>query len=152
MIIADYDPVIVFNEKISIVNDHIQHETNQARMFLNELFYQTKKESEIRKKYCEVCLARHISFEGHHIAGCKHDYRQVTVCIPCHNILTKRQKLWDSRWWNDTSSKFLRLSFLYHGVYDILNLIAEKRQDSLYSQIADSLVYSVAYLQNGAQN
>jgi hypothetical protein len=150
--IADYDPIIVFNDKISTVNDKIQYETNQARIFLNELFNQTPKDAEVKKKYCEVCLARHVSFELHHAAGRKHDHRQITVCIPCHNILTLRQKLWDSRWWYDTGSETLRLSFLYHGVYDILQLISEKRQDSLYSQIADSIVYSVSYLQGSVQN
>ena len=65
MMISKYDPLIVFNEKISIVNDRIQYETNQVRIFLNELFNQTQKESEIKKKYCEICLARHVSFEKH---------------------------------------------------------------------------------------
>jgi len=150
--ITDYDPLIVFNEKISIVNDNNQYETNQARKFLNKLFCQTPIESEIKEKYCEVCLARHVSFEKHHAAGRKHDHRQITVCIPCHNILTLRQHLWDKRWWHDTDSESLRLSFLYHGVHDILKLIGEKRQDSLYSQIANSIVYSVSYLQGNMQN
>ena len=149
--LSDYDPLIVFNEKISTVNDKIQHETNQVRIFLNELFNQTLQESEIKKKHCEVCLARHVSFEGHHVAGRKHDFRQITVCIPCHNILTKRQKLWDSRWWNYTYSETLKISFLYRGVYDVLNLISEKRQDTLYSQIADSLIPVTSFLQNGEQ-
>ena len=149
--IQDYDPLIVFNEKISTVNDKIQYETSQVRIFLNKLFNQTQKESEIREKYCEICLARHVSFEGHHIEGCKHNYRQITVCIPCHNILTKRQKLWDSRWWNYTDSETLKMSFLYRGVYDVLNLIAEKRQNSLYSDIADSIISVTSFLQNGAK-
>jgi len=149
--LSDYDPLIVFNEKISTVNDKIQHETNQVRIFLNELFNQTLQESEIKKKHCEVCLARHVSFEGHHVAGRKHDFRQITVCIPCHNILTKRQKIWDSRWWNYTYSETLKISFLYRGVYDVLNLISEKRQDTLYSQIADSLIPVTSFLQNGEQ-
>ncbi len=147
----DYEPLIVLNEKISIINDNIQYETNQARIFLNQLINQTEKESEIKKKYCEVCLVRHVSFEGHHVAGRKHDFRQITVCIPCHNILTKRQKIWDSRWWNYTDSETLKISFLYRGVYDILNLISEKRQDTLYSQIADSIIPVTSFLQNGDQ-
>lgn len=150
--ITDYDPLVVFNEKISGVNDNIQHETNNARLFLNEIICQPQNVPYIRKKYCEVCLARHISFEGHHVAGCKHDHREITACIPCHNILTKRQTLWDSRWWNDTDLENLKLSFLYRGVYDVLKLIAEKRQDSLYSDIADSIIPVTSFLQNGAQN
>lgn len=150
--LSDYDPLIVFNEKISTVNDKIQYETNQARIFLNGLFNQTQKESEIREKHCEICLARHVSFEGHHVSGCKHNYRQITVCIPCHNILTKRQKLWDSRWWNYTDSETLKMSFLYRGVYDVLQLMAEKRQNSLYSDIADSIIPVTSFLQNGEQN
>ena len=150
--LTDYDPLIIFNEKISTVNDRIQYETNQVRIFLNDLFNQTQKDSEIKKKYCEVCLARHISFEKHHVEGRKHGFRQITVCIPCHNILTKKQKLWDSRWWDYTNSETLKLSFLYRGVYDVLQLISEKRNNSLYSDIADSLVYTIAYLQNGTQN
>jgi len=150
--LSDYDPLIVFNEKISTVNDKIQHETNQIRFFLNELFSQTQKESEIKKKNCEICLARHVSFENHHIAGRKHDFRQITVCIPCHNILTPLQYLWDDRWNNNTDSQALRLSFLYHGVYDVLKLISVKRQNSLYSDIADSILYTASYLQKSEQN
>jgi len=150
MMLEDYNPLIVLNEKISIVNDRTQLEVNQARIFLNELFCQTPKEAEIKKKYCEVCLARHVSFEKHHAAGRKHDHRQITVCIPCHNILTKRQKLWDARWWKNTNSQKLKMAFLYRGVYDILQLISEKRQDSLYSQIADSIIPVTSFLQNGA--
>ena len=151
MMLENYDPLIIFNEKISTVNDKIQHETNQVRLFLNELFNQTPKESEIRKKYCEVCLARHISFEVHHVEGRKHGFRQITACIPCHNILTKKQKLWDSRWWDYTNSETLKLSFSYRGVYDILQLISEKRNNSLYSDIADSIIPMTAFLQNGAK-
>jgi len=150
--ITDYDPLIVLNEKISTVNDKIQLETTQARKFLNELFSQPHKVPYIRKKYCEVCLARHVSFEGHHYSGIKHDHKQITVCIPCHNTLTQRQTLWDSRWWSDTDSEFLKLSFLYRGVHDILQLISEKRQNSLYSDIAKSIIPVTSYLQNGAQN
>ncbi len=149
--ITDYDPLIVFNEKISTISDKLQYETNQSRIFLNELFNQTKIESEIKKKYCQVCLARHVSFEGHHVAGCKHDHRQITSCIPCHNTLTARQKLWDSRWWDYTNSETLKLSFLYRGIYDILYLISEKRQNSVYSDIANSIIPITAFLQNGAK-
>jgi len=148
--LSDYDPLIVLNEKISIVNDRTQLEVNQARIFLNELFNQLQKEPYIRKKYCQVCLARHVSFEGHHVTGIKHDHRQITACIPCHNTLTKRQKLWDARWWKNTKSQKLKMAFLYRGVYDILQLISEKRQDSLYAQIADSIIPVTAFLQNGA--
>ncbi|MGI0055877.1 MAG: hypothetical protein ACREAK_00725, partial [Nitrosarchaeum sp.] len=73
-------------------------------------------------------------------------------CIPCHNILTLRQHLWDDRWCHDTDSDILKMSFLYHGIHDILKLISEKRQNSLYSQIADSLIHSISYLQKGIQN
>jgi len=151
LMIEDYDPLIIFNEKISAVNDKKQYETSQIRIFLNKLFNQTQNESEIREKYCEVCLARHVSFEGHHVEGRKHGYRQITVCIPCHNILTARQKLWDSRWWDDTNSETLKLSFLYRGVYDVLNLISEKRQNPVYSDIANSIIPITAFLQNGAK-
>jgi hypothetical protein len=150
--IIDYDPLIVFNEKISTVNDNIQYKTNQVRLFLNKCTIQSQKDSEIREKYCEVCLARHVSFEGHHYAGEKHDYRQITVCIPCHNTLTALQYLWDERWKHDTDSESLKLSFLYHGIYDILKLISVERQDSLYSDIADSIIYTISYLQKSDQN
>ena len=152
MMLEEYDPVIVFNDKISTVNDKIQLETTQAREFLNDLFTQPQKGAYTRKKYCEVCLARHVSFEGHHFCGIKHDSRQITVCIPCHNILTQRQTLWDSRWWNNIELEYLKLSFLYRGIYDVLQLIAERRQNSLYSDIAKSIIPVISFLQNGSGN
>lgn len=150
--IVDYDPLIVLNEKISIISDTIQYEINQARLILNKWMIQSQTNSEIREKYCEVCLARHVSFEGHHFAGQKHDYRQITVCIPCHNILTRRQKLWDVRWLDENNTEFLKTGLFYRGLYDVLNLIAEKRQNSIYSSIANSLIDAIFLLQKEPRN
>lgn len=150
--LSDYDPLIVVNEKISAVNDHTQYEINQIRTLLNSWINQTTKESEIRKDYCEICLTRGVSFQGHHIAGEKHDYRQNTTCIPCHGIITKRQRIWDVRWDEKTDSEVLQVAFFYRGLYEILVLMAEKRQNSLYARIADSLLDSVAYLMRCKQN
>ena len=41
--LEEYDPLIIFNDKISTVHDRIQQKTNQARLFLNELFSQEQK-------------------------------------------------------------------------------------------------------------
>ncbi|NDF25392.1 MAG: hypothetical protein EB149_05345 [Thaumarchaeota archaeon] len=152
MIISDYDPLIVVNEKISIVNDYTQYETNQIRALLNSWINQTPKESEIRKDYCEICATRGVPFQGHHIAGEKHDDRQNTTCIPCHSIITKRQKIWDARWDEKTDSETLKIAFFYRGLYEILILMAEKRQNSLYARIADSLIDPIAYLMRYEQN
>lgn len=150
--VSDYEPLIVVNEKISIVNDFQQYETKQIRILLNSWINQTPKESEIRKDYCEICLTRGVPYQGHHIAGEKHDYRQNTTCIPCHSIITKRQRIWDVRWDEKTDSEVLRVAFFYRGLYEILILMAEKRQNSLYARIADSLLDSVAYLMRYEQN
>lgn len=149
--VSDYDPLIILNEKIRMVSDSYQLLINQVNILLNHIINQTKNESETRKEYCEICNIKNVRLQGHHLAGRYHDFRQITVCTECHNILTSRQKL-DARIWTGTSSEFLKTAFFYKGLHDVLILMSEKRQNSLYAYIADSLVNTIFSLQKSAGN
>lgn len=149
--LSDYDPLIIVNEKIRMVSDSYQLLINQTNAWLNSIINQTIKESETLKDHCEICLIKNVKFQGHHVGGQYHDFRQITVCTVCHDILTLGQKL-DARVWTPTNSEFLRTAFFYKGLHDVLILMAEKRQDSLYKKIADSLIDTIYSLQRSAQN
>lgn len=148
--ISDYDLIIV-NEKLRTVSDSCQLSINQINILLNGIINQTEKESEIRKNYCEICLAKNVPFHGHHIAGQYNDFRQITACIPCHDILTSKQKL-DARIWMQNNPDFLKRVFFYRGLYDVLVLMVQKRHDTLYAQIAESLLNTIYSIQRSAQN
>lgn len=149
--IQDYDPIITLNEKIRIVSDSYQLKINQISILLNEVINQTEEQSEIRKDYCEACLIRHVKFVGHHIGGRYNDYRQITVCGDCHYIVTEKQKI-DARIWTEGNPDFLKRSFFLRGLYDVLILMAQKRNNPLYSDIANSLTNTIYSLQRSAQN
>lgn len=149
--LSSYDPLIVVNEKLRLISDLYQLTIEQTNILLNELINQTEEQAKIRKDHCEICLIRNVKFQGHHIGGQYNDYRQITACIPCHDILTERQKL-DSRIWTEGNSDFLKQSFFVRGLYDILYLMAQKRNNTIYAQIADSLPNTIYSLQRSAQN
>lgn len=151
MILSDYDPLVIVNEKLRLISDSCQLTIEQTNILLNELINQTEKESEIRKDYCEICLIKNVKFQGHHIGGKYNDFRQITTCIPCHDILTEKQKL-DSRIWTKGNTDLLKQSFFVRGLYDILYLMAQKRNNTIYIQIADSLPNTIYSLQRSAQN
>lgn len=149
--LSNYDPLIIINEKLRLISDEYQLKIQQINILLNELINQTEEQAEIRKDYCEICLIRNVTFQGHHIGGKYNDFRQITTCLPCHNILTERQKL-DSRIWTKDNHDFLKQSFFVRGLYDVLYLMALKRNNTIYAQIADSLTNTVYSLQRSAQN
>lgn len=142
--------LVLVNEKLLSISDSYQVLTNQTSILLNGLINQTKQESEIRKDYCEICLVRRVKFHGHHIAGQYNDFRQITVCTNCHYALTLRQQL-DRRIWSPNNPDSLKQAFFLRGLYDVLVLMSQKRNDSIYARLADSLVGTIYDLQ-GAQN
>lgn len=149
--LSDYTPLVIVNQKIREIDDSYQLLIKKTNELLNSLILQTEIEAEIRKTYCEICLIKNVKFQGHHIGGKHNDHRQITTCIPCHKILTEKQKL-DSRIWTEKNPELLKQSFFLRGLYDILYLMAEKRHNTVYAQIADSLLNTIYSLQRSAQN
>jgi hypothetical protein len=152
--LADYDPLIVINEKVSLVSDSYQLEIMQARKWLNSIINQTEKESKTKKERCEICNSKEDLkiLENNHVAGRKHDYRQMTLCTPCHREFTERQSIWDARWDNENQPENLRLAFFYMGLQDTLLLKAQKTGRSVYADLARTLFPTIAYLLRGTQN
>ena len=148
---SNYNPLIIINEKLRLISDSYQLTIEQINILLNGIINQTEKESEIRKDHCEICLIKNVKFHGHHIAGQYNDFRQITVCTDCHDILTEKQKL-DARIWTKRNPEFLKQSFFVRGLYDVLYLMAQTRNNTLYAQIADSLTNTVYSLQRSAQD
>lgn len=125
----------ILNSKLGLLRDHVELEINQIDKWINSLTNQSKLESNKRKERCEICNSKEDYFEGHHIAGRKHDYRQVTVCKPCHRWLSDKQKTWDKRWEKENLSENLRDAFFLQGLQDILILKSKKTGNSLYDDL-----------------
>lgn len=149
--LSDYEPIIIVNQKIREIDDSSQLQLTYTIELLNSIFTQTEKEVEIRKDHCEVCLIKNVKFDGHHVGGQYNDHRQITTCIPCHNILTLLQKL-DERIWMPNNPPALKLAFFYKGLRDVLILMAEKRHDLRYIEIANSLIDTIYTLQRSSHN
>ncbi|MFY9301274.1 MAG: HNH endonuclease [Candidatus Nitrosotenuis sp.] len=151
MSISDFDPLVAVNEKLRIISDSYQLLINQLNTLLNGIINQTEKKSETRKDHCEICLVKSVKLQGHHIAGRYNDFRQITVCTGCHDALTAKQHL-DARVWMKNNPDFLKMAFFLRGLYDVLILMAEKKNNTLYAQIAHTLTPTIYALQRSAQN
>ena len=121
----------ILNSKIGLLRDNKDYIFNDFESWLNQIIKQSKKESLIRKERCEICNSKEDSFEGHHIAGRKHDHRQITTCKSCHRWLSDRQKTWDKRWEKENLSENLRQAFFLQGLQDILILKSKKIENFL---------------------
>ena len=149
--LSDYNPLVIVNQKIREIDDSSQSQLIRTNELLNSIFIQTKEQAEIRKDHCEICLIKNVKFEGHHIGGQYNDHRQITACIPCHNTLTLLQKL-DERIWMPNNPPSLKLAFFYKGLRDVLILMAEKRRDLRYIEIANSLIDTIYTIQRSSHN
>jgi len=146
--IPSYDLSIIINEKLCQAKDLTDYEYNKIGIWLNDISIQTLKESEIRKERCEVCNSKEDldNKEGHHIAGKKHDYRQVTACKSCHRWLSDRQKTWDRRWEKNNQSEDLKTAFFLMGLQDILILKSKRTGNSIYEEIGYSYTETISEL------
>ena len=137
------------NEKIGQLRDDLIQNIDRINACINHIFSQTKQESKSKKNQCRICnfvSNNSSSFELHHIAGQKHDYRTITVCKNCHRILSDEQKLRDSRWWVQNQPENIRKAFFLQGLYDILCLKSRKTGDSVYEKYAVKFVEQIAVL------
>ncbi|MCH7560138.1 MAG: hypothetical protein IIC67_02005 [Thaumarchaeota archaeon] len=135
---------VIINSKVGLLRDNIDYIINDFESWLNNIINQTKKKSQTRTKRCEVCNSREDNFEGHHISGRKHDYRQITCCKPCHRWLSDKQKTWDKRWEQENLSDNLRLTFFLMGLHDILSLKSKKSESNLYEKLAMLLIEEIS--------
>lgn len=138
------DVSIIINSKIGQLRDITHHTIDEMEVWLNDIINQSKKESLVRKDRCEVCKSKEDYFEGHHIAGRKHDFRQLTTCKSCHDELSLKQKLRDERWSKHDQSEFVKESFFLHGLYDVLILKSKKSGNSIYEQYALFLIEDIS--------
>lgn len=137
---------VIINSKIGKSHDDSDSQIYDSESWLNNISNQNKKESQIRKDRCEICNSKEDNFEGHHIAGRKHDYKQITACLVCHRWLSNRQKIWDKRWEKENLSENLRDAFFLMGLYDILILKSRKTGISHYENLGYSYTENISQL------
>jgi len=135
------------NSKIGQIRDDMQLEINKTEYWLNEILLQPKCVS--KNERCEVCSSREVQYnlELHHLAGRKHDYRTVTVCRRCHNMLSESQKTWDKRWLQDNQPENARMAFLLLGLHDVLVLRSRLAVNDVCYRVAVSLRQKISDLQ-----
>ena len=146
------DLFIESNDKIGELRDDMVQYINRINACINHVFHQTRQESRIKKDHCEICNLigyDSSSFELHHIAGRKHDYRTVTICKNCHRILSDEQKTRDHRWWMTNQPESIRKAFFLQGLCDILRLKSRKTGDSVYEKYAAKFVEQISMLLRG---
>lgn len=143
LVLDDSNIAIILNSKLGVLRDILFSEIDHIEEWINSLINQTNQESTTRKERCEICNSKEDYFEGHHIAGRKHDFRQVTTCKSCHDELSRLQKLRDKRWLEFDQSETVRESFFLNGLYDILVLKSKKIENSCYEKYATLLIEDI---------
>jgi hypothetical protein len=81
--------------------------------------------------------------ESHHVAGKNNSDITVSLCVPCHNEITRHQDVWDIRWTNQNNPEGLRDAFILQGIRELLLLKYVKTYDYTYYCLADSLCYCI---------
>jgi hypothetical protein len=81
--------------------------------------------------------------ELHHIAGKNNSEMTVTLCVSCHNEITKHQNTWDIRWTYNNNTETLQNAFIMQGIRELLLLKYVKTNDYTYYCLADSLCYAI---------
>lgn len=81
--------------------------------------------------------------ELHHIAGKNNSEMTVSLCVPCHNEITKHQNTWDIRWTCENNTEKLQNGFIMQGIREVLLLKYVKTSDYTYYCLADSLCYGI---------
>jgi len=98
---------------------------------------QRSKQSE-----CEICNSNK-KLEQHHVRGIKHGNETITVCHDCHEILTNKQRLWDSSWLDPNAVN--KDAFLERGLIDIFELKYKKTGKEIFNRIAEELTRGFSY-------
>ena len=153
------DPIlelsVFLNEQSMKLLDAMKLEIRDNQKWIDDITYQTKQQSKIKKDRCVTCNSKEDSkyLQKHHPAGNKHDYRIDTVCIPdCHRWLTERQDTWDARWKEKNQPENLRQAFFLLGLQDMLILKSEKTGNSIYKKLAYSYNEKINVLLGRWQN
>jgi len=149
MSIVLYDELsLVSLEKIGEIRDELESKMNLIESWVTSLYSQTEEESKIKKKRCVICNSKEDScdLELHHVAGRKHDFKMITVCLSCHRWLSDSQKKWDTRWLTSNHSENFKQVFFLLGLYDILVLKSKKTGDSIYERLAEKHIEKISVL------
>ena len=95
-----------------------------------------------KKNECEICNSNK-KLEQHHVRGIKHGNETITVCHDCHEILTNKQRLWDSSWLDPNAVN--KDAFLERGLIDIFELKYKKTGKEIFNRIAEELTRGFSY-------
>ena len=131
---------IFSSEQTMKLLESIKLEIRETQKWIDDLIYQTKQDSKIKKERCEICNSKEetCDLELHHPSGRKHNHRTITVCIVCHRWLSDKQKTWDKRWLENNQPENLRQAFFLLGLQNILELKSIKTGNSIYTRLAYS--------------
>lgn len=151
MSIVLHDSSLVSLEAIGKIRDEFYSEINVIEDWIISLYNQTEREAKIKKKRCDICNSKEDpqDLELHHIAGRKHDFKIITVCVSCHRYLSDSQKLWDRRWLLQNQSEKLKECFFLLGLYDILILKSKKTRDLIFERLAEKHIEQISLLLKG---
>ena len=103
---------------------------------------------QVPRDECTLCqLARRRregQLENHHIAGREHLPDALTVCLPCHNELSERQK----KWQYSKHEPHIAISSYFHGLSDIFERLFEQTKQDHFKALATEFRNKAWYIRN----
>ena len=144
------DVDLVVNEKLGFYKDDRTRSVMDFEAWLTDVLMRDRKQSRTKKDRCEICNSKedYSKLELHHYGGVKHDFRTVTACKRCHDILSKWQEQWDLRWQECDQPEHLRKAFVLSGLRDMLVLKTRFTGDTMYEEYADYFVDEIHALRS----
>ncbi len=119
-------------------NETINKENEKALTWITDIIENPNRD---KKDRCEICGSPE-NLQVHHVRGRKNGNEVITVCIICHQELTRNQNLWDKRCLDgDPGNDWC----LVLGLINILKLKYEKTGIEIYKITAENLKESFHY-------
>ncbi|MFC1506399.1 hypothetical protein ACFLQ6_04940 [Thermoproteota archaeon] len=93
---------------------------------------------------CEISVVSQSDskLEQHHIAGKINFNDTITVCLECHDFLSKHQKYWLPK----KKSSLNRLSSYFYGWADVFDLLHNKTGSSYFENLANKFCSQAYHL------
>jgi len=127
------------------VQEELPSESEDFSEILSLIITAHKQASRGKCTLCQLAKRRSDSqLESHHIAGREHLPDALTVCLPCHNELSEKQK----KWQYNKHEPHIALSSYFHGLSDIFELLFERNKQDHLKALATEFRHKAWYIRN----
>ncbi len=120
----------------------IDKENEDSLKWITDVIENPNRDKKERCEICGSCRSKE-NLQEHHIRGRKQGNEVITVCEECHDVLSRKQMLWDRSWLDPNYDN--KDVFLKRGLIDVFHLKYEKTGQEIYKAISEKLEEGFSY-------